>query len=138
MTNQAIEQPNLFELADQWRAAKRDEDQANIRRVEIEKQMIAVADFKKLEGTESHKSDTKKVTFTAKLKKKLDIKKWLSIKPRIPEALRNVVKETSVIEYKLDDKGINYLKNNEPDVFSILSEALTITPVKTAVKVELL
>jgi hypothetical protein len=138
MTHQATEQLNLFDLADQWRAAKRDEDQANIRRVEIEKQMITAAAFIKLEGSESHKSDTKKVTFTAKLTKKLDVKKWLSVKGNIPEAFRSVVKEKSVIEYKLDDKGVKYLESNEPDIFAILSEALTITPAKTAVKVELL
>ena len=126
----------LFTLADQWKEAKRNEDNANKLRVQIEQQMIAAAAFTKLEGSQTLKNDAVKVTFTAKLMKKLDVKKWLDIKPRLPEAFQRVVKETSIIDYKLDQKGMDYLRDNAPDSFAQVAEAITVTPTKTAVKVE--
>ncbi|MCF8000089.1 MAG: hypothetical protein K9L25_13735 [Methylovulum sp.] len=137
MTDLAIN-PNteLFTLADQWKEAKRNEDNANKLRVQIEQQMIAAASFTKLEGSQTLKNDALKVTFTAKLMKKLDVKKWLDIKPRLPEAFQRVVKETSTIDYKLDQKGLDYLRDNAPEILAQVAEAITVAPTKTAVKVE--
>ena len=133
-----IPNENLNDLASQWREAKKAEDQANAQRVALEQQLIKTLEFTKPEGSQSVKTDTFKVTLTAKLNKKLDIPHWLSIKERIPDALRAVVKEKPTIDYKLDDKGLKYLENNEPDIYTLLCEAITVTPAKTAVKVEVL
>lgn len=128
----------IDELANQWLLAKKSENEASKQRVTVEKQLIDALEFTQLEGSNRLKTDQFKVTLTAKLNKKLDVEKWLTIRDSIPDALRPVIKETPIIEYKIDDKGMAYIKENNPDVFTLLSEVITLTPAKTAVKVEVL
>lgn len=128
----------IDELANQWLLAKKSENEASKQRVAFEKQLIEALEFTQLEGSNRLKTDQFKVTLTAKLNKKLDVEKWLTIRDSIPDALRPVIKETPIIEYKIDDKGMAYIKENNPEVFTLISEVITLTPAKTAVKVEVL
>ncbi|MGV8956021.1 MAG: hypothetical protein ACOH2M_33320, partial [Cypionkella sp.] len=56
-----------------------------------------------------------------------------AIRPRIPAALFG-----QVVRYKPEPvlQGLRYLKNNEPDTYAVLAQALTATPGKTGVRVE--
>jgi hypothetical protein len=39
------------------------------------------------------------------------------------------------IKRELDDTGVKYLANNEPQIYKLLAKALTIKPAKTAVTI---
>ncbi len=130
MTNQTINQ-----LAAQWLAAKDAEKKSNINRLKIEQEIIEALHFDKLEGSKTEQLDNFKVTFTAKLNRKLDSTTWELIKDSIPEHMRPV---KQIVTYKVDDKGCRYLEKNEPLLFAKIATAITTKPAKTAVKVEAL
>jgi hypothetical protein len=121
-------------LAREWQRAKADEDTANKRRVDIENLLISILAFSKREGSESKKIDDHKITFTAKLNRTVDVDKWLEIKDQVPQNLQAVVEEK--LTYKVTDKGARWLEENNPDVYALVSKAITTKPAKIAVKVE--
>lgn len=133
--NEPTNKTTIDPLCQQWRDAKRAEDQAKKTRTDIEQQLIEALAFNKPEGSQTLKTETFKVTLTGKLNRKLDTNKWELIKASIPPNL-NPVEES--ISYKVIDKGIRYLEANEPETFKQIAPCLTTTPAKTAVKVEVL
>ena len=128
--NDMADQQTLENLADEWRNAKRDEEEARQSRIAIEQQIINVTGCKE-EGSETHRAGDRKVRVTGKLNRTLDQAAWESIAPTIPEAMRPV-------EYapKLDTKGLRYLENNEPEVYKRVCEAIVTKPGKPAVEVK--
>ena len=52
---------------------------------------------------------------------------------QIPETLRPV---TIVEEYKIEAKGVRWLKDNEPGYYKLLCSAMEEKPAKTSVKIE--
>lgn len=127
MTDQPTDLQHLAEL---WREAKRDEDDAKQARIAIEQQIINVTGCKE-EGSQTHKAGDWKITVTGKLNHTLDQAAWESIAPNIPEELRPV-------EYKptLDTKGLRYLESNNPDVYQSVCEAIVTKPGKPSVEVK--
>ena len=123
-------------LMQAWLNAKEKETEANNHRVNIENLLINTLAFSKREGSETKKFDDVgyKVTFTAKLNRAIDVDKWLEIKSQVPENLQAVVEEK--VTYKVTDKGARWLEENNPDVYTIVSKAITTKPAKIAVKVE--
>ena len=123
-------------LLQAWIAAKQAEEEANTHRVSIENLLIATLAFSKREGSETKKFDDAglKVTFTAKLNRTVDEKNWLLIKDSVPVNLQAVVEEKTT--YKVTDKGARWLEQNNPDVYALVSKAITTKPAKVAVKVE--
>ena len=117
-----------------WIGAKQEEDEANKRRVDIENLLISTLAFAKREGSESKKLDDLKITFTAKLNRTVDVDKWNEIKAQVPENLQSVVEEKFTL--KVVDKGIKWLEENNREVYSLVSKAVTTKPAKIAVKVE--
>jgi hypothetical protein len=53
-----------------------------------------------------------------------------AIAARIPESLHPVK-----LKRELDETGVKYLANNEPQLYKVLASALTIEPAKTDVKI---
>jgi len=121
---------DLETLASAWREAKRDEEHARDRRVEIENEIVALTGVKD-EGSETHKAGDHKVTVTGKLNRKLDADQWRQIEASIPEDLRPVRYQPS-----LDTKGLRYLEDNEPDVYRRVCQAIETKPAKPAVQVK--
>jgi len=120
----------LESLADQWREAKRAEDEARDRRVEIESHIIEHTGVKE-EGSQTHSAGDWKVKVTGKLNRKLDADAWAEIEPSIPEDLRPVSYSP-----KLETKGLRYLEANEPDVYRMVARAIETKPAKPAVEVK--
>lgn len=120
----------LEELAIQWREAKRAEEQSRKARVAVEEAIIELTGCKE-EGSQTYEAGDWKVRVTGKMNRTLDQAAWESIAPTIPEAMRPV-------EYvpKLDTKGLRYLKNNEPDTYQRICEAIVAKPGKPAVEVK--
>jgi hypothetical protein len=118
---------NIEALATAWELAKTAEQQANAERVKIEEQLIAALGQKE-EGAVTHKVGDFKIEIVGKINRKLDFAAWDLVKDQFPENLRPIkVKE------ELDEKGVKYLQQNEPQLYAILP--LEIKPAKTAVKV---
>lgn len=113
--------------------ARRAEDVANRRRIEIEAAIVAAVGEPD-EGSVTHElADGSRLTITAKVTRVVDEAIWRSIMAQVPEALRPI---TFVEEAKLDTKGLRYLKEHEPEVYAYCARAITAKRAKTAVSVK--
>lgn len=118
------------EIANELFEAREAEKKANERRVELEEELIALLGQKE-EGAQTHEVGDYKVTITGKLIRKIDWDLYdQSIAAKIPESLQPVK-----VKRELDDTGVKYLANNEPQIYRLLAKALTIKPAKTAVTI---
>jgi hypothetical protein len=119
-----------IEIAEELFAAKHAEREANEKRVALEEELIAILGQKE-EGAQTHQVGDYKITITGKLNRKIDWDMFDSaIAARIPESLHPVK-----IKRELDETGVKYLANNEPQLYKVLATALTIKPAKTAVTI---
>lgn len=121
---------NEVEIAEELFAAKLAEKEANERRVALEEELIALVGARE-EGSQTHEIGEYKITITGKLNRKID---WdlfdQSIASKIPQDLHPVK-----VKRELDESGVKYLANNEPQIYKLLAKALTIKPAKTAVTI---
>lgn len=121
---------NEIEIADELFAAKLAEKEANERRVALEEELIALVGAKE-EGAQTHTIGDFKITITGKLNRKIDWEMFdQSIASKIPESLQPVK-----VKRELDETGVKYLANNEPQLYKILATALTVKPAKTSVTI---
>lgn len=119
------------QLAEMLITAKKVEADANKARVEIEQKLIETLGSKE-EGSQTHElNNGLKVTVTGKLTYKADMELLMQLAGALPANLRPVKVET-----KLDETGAKYLKNNEPEIWSMLAPAITIAPAKTSVAIK--
>ncbi len=110
--------------------AQQAEEAARKKRIELESEIEKL--FESQLGTrKTFKPDGFKVTINRPLYRKLDTDKWQEIASRIPVALRPV--KTKV---ELDEKGYNWLRDNDPDNYRVVATAVTEKPGKASVKVE--
>lgn len=127
----ATKTKSVEELANDYITAKAFEAEANKARVAIEQQLIDALGAKE-EGAQTHElTNGLKVTITGKLSYKADMPLLMQIAGSLPESLRPLKVET-----KLDETGAKYLKNNEPEIWAMLSPAITIAPAKTSVAIK--
>lgn len=122
---------SLDDLVVEWMQAKVQEEAANSRRIEIERQMIALAPPPE-EGSATIKLDSGfKVTLTGKLTYSVDDMDALiqacSQWPAHMQPIKTVV--------QLDTTGAKFLRANEPNVWAAIAQHVTIKPAKVAVKV---
>lgn len=120
------------QLAAAWLAIKATERAAQQERLEIEEALVASLGGAKEEGSQTHDlSSGLKVTITGKLTYKADVPELLALSEKLPEHLRPLKTETH-----LDEAGAKYLRNNEPDLWRLISPAVEIKPAKTALTVK--
>jgi len=112
--------------------AKQAEASANELRVGIERELLAVTGIPE-EGSQTIDAEGFKIRVEQKINRKIDKKAWELIAEQIPEALRPV---TIVEEYKVDGKGVRWLKEQEPGFYKLLCGAMEEKPAKPSVKVE--
>ncbi len=124
------DQEQLEALALAWFNAKASETRFNEIRVSIEADILALA-IPKPEGSATTKTPLWKITTTGKMNRKLDIEAFDAIAAQIPADLHPIK-----ITRTLDEKGFDWIKTNRPDLFALISPAVTTTPAKTAVKCE--
>lgn len=113
-----------------WIDAKSELAKAQSRLDSITSEILKSVDVKD-EGSKTTKVDGYKVTTTQPIYRKVDAAAWNQVSYRIPDNMHPV-------KYKLeaDAKGVRYLIDNEPDLWSEIAEAFTTTPGKIQVKVE--
>lgn len=122
---------SLETLSQQWVEAKQAEKAAQKARLLVEEEIIKLVGHKE-EGSKTHSVGTYKVTITGKLNYKADLTQLDRLLSNIPLEFHPIKQER-----KLDEKGVKYLRDNEPAIFSQLAPAITITPAKTAVDIKL-
>ena len=128
MNKQAIE------LLSKLREAKKREDRANADRVALETQLITLLSFVKPEGSETQKYGDFKVTLTNKLNRTVDAVAWSKIKELVPLEMQGVIEVDTKL--KVNNEGARWIEQNAPDIWEICQQAISVKPVKTAVKVE--
>lgn len=119
----------LNKLCQDWLKAKEVETAANVLRCDIELQIVAITGHKE-EGAKTVNKGAYKLTVAGKLTRKMDWDKWELVKGQIAPLLHPVKSKL-----ELDEKGVKYLKDNEPEIYALLP--LEVKPAKTSVSVEL-
>lgn len=130
MVSDIFENP-LDRVAAQLRLAKEREAEATAARLVAEQEVIALMGVKE-EGTFVQKGDFFKVTTVGKLNRTLDAEAFEAIKPSIPHSIRDRLVRNKP-EIVLSE--LRYIENNEPEIYKIFSQALTVKPAKPAVSV---
>ena len=121
---------DIEKLIDLFVAVKAQEKALSEQRAKLEAQ-IAQHLSRKDEGSETIAVGTKKVTIMRRINRTLDADKWLSIAHRVPEKLRPV--KSKLV---LDEPGLKWLRDHEPDIYKVCSDAVTAKPGKPAVTVK--
>lgn len=116
-------------LADHVKFSKA-EDVAKARRLEVEAKIEELYPFK--DGlSKTFKEDNFKVTVKKNFATKFDSDEYSKIRTSIPEELR-----PEKVKFELDKTGFDWLKENKPEIYVIVSNCVTIKQNKTTVTVE--
>lgn len=121
---------SVEQLAIDWLRAKGEEAAANKRRVEIESQLVELIG-KKDEGSKTQEVGNFKITTTGKVTRKMEWDKWELVKEQIPANLHPIKTKE-----ELDEKGVKWLKENQPEFYNLLP--ITVTPAKTAIDIKVI
>lgn len=121
---------SLEALTNDWLQAKKEESDANKRRVAIEAQMLAHIQTK-AEGSVTVEAGLFKVTAETKLTRSIDWDAYDAIKDKIEESIRPVK-----FKRELDATGCKWLETNKPEVYALLAPCITVKPAKTAITVK--
>lgn len=121
---------NVESLARDWLEAKEAEAEAQQRRWEIEEQLTAALDAKD-EGSITYKFSGYKVTLTQPVSRKVDSASWDQVRHLCPPDMQPV--KTKI---EPDAKGMKWLANNEPAIWSKIAPAFESRKGKVGVKVE--
>lgn len=116
-----------LEIAEDLFNAKMAEKEAEAKRIALEEELVAVLG-KRDEGSKTHTVGDYKVTITGRVSRKIDWEQFDNLSHKIPENLWPVKRA-------LDETGVKYLANNEPQLYKVLSQALTVAPAKTTVSI---
>lgn len=116
-----------LEIAEDLFNAKMAEKEAEAKRIALEEELVAVLG-KRDEGSKTHTVGDYKVTITGRVNRKIDWEAFDTLSHKIPENLWPVKRA-------LDETGVKYLANNEPQLYKALAPALTVAPAKTTVSI---
>lgn len=128
-------QPTEIDHAAQYlRECKAAEEGAKAARIAAEDALIALVGCK-TEGSTTIKTGYFAVKTTGKLTCSLDVPTFESIKDQIPEGIRD-----RLVRYKpeLSLTELRHVESDEPQIYSVLAQALTIKPAKASVSVDVL
>jgi hypothetical protein len=122
----------IEQVIQEYVAAKNAEEIARERRYTAERQLSELMGSKS-EGQLTETAGRYKVTAKHKINRTLDLKIWNEIKDKIEPAIAD-----NLIKFKpsLDLKGYRWIKENRPEVFAIVSEAVTSKPAKVGFTVK--
>lgn len=121
---------HALHLLDNARAA---EAQATTERLLAEKTLLAIVGELPTEGTTRHSDGELVAVIQTGVRRKVDADKLAEIAGQIPEAIGK-----RLLRWKpeLVTAELRYVQNNEPDIYRALSEAITVTPSKPAIRIE--
>jgi hypothetical protein len=130
--------PRLVALAAALQAAKRDEDAAKQKRVDAEREILSLLDFKLPEGQETYEvttpaGSTAKVVVKQPVSTSFDGDRWPEVRKHVSAAARKAVR----IEYRLDTKEARALQDDDSQHDSWLRLAALITRKPGKVQIDL-
>lgn len=113
-----------------WLKFKKAETAAKDERYKVESEIENLyGDFDGM--STSFKEDKYKVSISKTMTTKLDQDKYIVVRQTIPSDLR-----PERIKFDLDKAGYDYLKANNKEIYTLVSDCVTFTPGKTTIKVE--
>lgn len=115
-------QPTLAQLAAAFFQTKAEETRAAERRRQLAA-LIQNMTGHTSESSKTFKDGDWKVVVKQPVNRSMDWKQWDAVKERIPAELWPVEMKPSI-----DEKGVKWLQNNEPEIYRILAECLTVKP----------
>lgn len=119
----------LAQLASAWYAAKGEETRAADLRKEIAAQIQLITGHQ-AESSKTYKDGDWKVVVKQPVNHTMDWDAWEAVKADIPEEFWPV--ETKTV---LDEKGVKWIKDNDPAIYATLAQALTTRPGAVSVTV---
>lgn len=127
------QEQKLSAAAAAWLDAKREEEAANARRLEIEKTICALVDGK-TEGSVKTEVGPYKVKVEFKLSRSLNPEKLAGMDKKIPVAILQ-----RLVEYapKLNLRELRYIEQNEPAHYKAFADCLMVKPAKTSISIEM-
>lgn len=125
----------MQKLIEAWLDAKMDETLAKERRVETERQLLdAIIDDGvelKEEGSKTVPHGGHKIVVTSKVYRKADFELLDAVLSDVPVNLHPIKTER-----KIDDKGIRWLRDNDPELYRKISKCITATPGKPGIAIK--
>lgn len=123
---------NIDTLAAELEAAKIAEESAKSARIDAETALVALLGAKD-EGAQTHRGNAYKVTVTGVVNRTVDEGALDAVRERVsPEIFAKAFRYKPAV----NDSGIRYLRDNEPELYAIVATAITAKPGKPSVRVE--
>lgn len=119
------------ELAAEWLAEKQKEQAANAARLAIEKKMLQLLAVQEEGSTTHNLQNGLKVKLTGKVKYKANLDLLKAITSSWPEEVRPIR-----ARLEADEPLLRAIRHDRPDLWRVLSPAITLEPAKTYIVVE--
>lgn len=129
------QQTDLVTLADALARAKAEEKRATERRIQIEREIIALTRFDQPEGSQTFRAANARgqasISLSQPVRYSLDPSQWLQVRRTLPQdhPARKVVQQT----YVIDTRAAKALRDEDPDAWRDISQAVTSRPGKISV-----
>ena len=118
------------QLAASLEAAKAKEAKAKKVRVDLEERLASILKHPE-EGAKTHTCGDYKVTVKGGINRSMDWDQWDQIEADIPEQLRPIETKRALVP-----AGCKWLRNNEPELWAKIAQAITEKPAKVSVTVK--
>jgi hypothetical protein len=125
--------PSIGDLAARWLDAKANEKLANANRLAAEADLVKLIDDGKIEGTSKAEDGGYTVKVARSLTRAVDMEGLHRIILTLPESIRERLLRTTV---SVNVSELRYLESNEPEMFKLASQAVTMKPAKPSISVE--
>lgn len=126
--------PSLLErAAEALIQAKAAEQIATQRRLEAERDVLHLLGEISAEGTHKSSAGAYTVTVRSSMTRTIDRDVLVQIAPQIPEAIG---KRLFRWKPELDLRELRYVQDNEPELYGIVAQAITMKPAKPSISVE--
>ena len=130
--SKSSDQLDLSAAASRWLELKAIEANAIAERRALEDAMAPLVDNGKEAGTSNAEAGDYKVKVERKLDYKVDMAGLSRVIDKLPEAVRDRLIRTKV---EVDVKELKFLRNNEPEIYQIASNAVTVKPARPSFSV---
>ena len=126
--------PSLLErAAEALIQARAAEIEANQRRLEAERDVLHLLGEIEVEGTHKSSAGAYTVTVRSSMNRTLDRDVLVQIAPQIPE---QIAKRLFRWKPELELRELRYIQDNEPELYGIVAQAITMKPAKPSISVE--
>lgn len=127
-----LELSNIDRAALRLLALKEQEAQAKAAREKAEQELLALVD-KRDEGTVRADTDMHKIAVRYAMTRSVDADTLAKVAPQIPEAIGK-----RLLRWKpeLVTSEVRYIEANEPEIYAIVAQAMTVKPSKPSITIE--